>query len=165
MKHRKLNYSGFHFFPIILLILPLLFLGLGCNKTPTFNPYIPPFLYNSIEIKPGQLEQEYYGNYAYSAYADNKYGNQPFVFKNVTITKEMLIDKRENCIWVGVVKCVAMNQSDTNRLKVGIAVDVAGMNRGIIPGNALLMDSCIFIPVGQVEFPIQGSGATFVPSY
>lgn len=138
----------------------------GCRERElNAPPFIPPSYYECMVATPQDLWKAYSSKYSNRAGVEIPYKDKPFIFKCVTITKDMLKHKDEGYIWVEAIKCIAMRDDFINHLTVGETIDIVGINRGLPQGlnGGLLMTECLFLPSGSVELPLPGnSGDTFV---
>jgi len=153
--------------PALLTMLLATTILNGCNKATLIPaPYILPNYYNAIEVPPTDLCWTYYGNYADRWQADKDYTGKTFIFKNIPIVAEMLINKDKGFMWVSQVRCKELQTGSIAKLKAGDVVDVIGVNRGVPNNEYWVLDftECVFIPAGSLGVPIAG-GATFKPGY
>lgn len=140
--------------------------GVGCAQKASAVQFIPPAYYDCIEAAPDILVNTYFTRYLNPGEAAVLYNGKFFVFKNITVTQEMLLRASEGYIWFYLIKCCATDSSAPLKLKVGDVIDVVGMNLGTYaeyPGTLQFSD-CIFLPAGSVQLPAAGS-AKFISPY
>jgi hypothetical protein len=168
-KHKKIFKRKPGMNTAIALSLLLTASGLsfyGCSNHLTIDvpPNLPAGYYGCIETTAEELVKAYSANYGDYNRAQAMYTGQPFVFKNIRVVKEMLID--ENTFVTGSVQFNALEQGEVGKLKPGDVIDIVGINLGMPNGypSMVYFNGCFFLPSGSVELPAPG-GPAFTPMY
>ena len=153
---------------ILLFWLVLVTALCSCSQhAPVTIPYIPPSYYDCIASMPSDLVAAYYSSYANTAYAQQNYNGQVFVFHKILVNEYMLRYKAQDYLETSTIKCEALYHNSIDSLRVGEAIDIVGINEGApqgTPAGWLLMTGCVFLPAGSVQLPAPG-GATLSPLY
>jgi hypothetical protein len=90
--------------------------------------------------------------------AEVLYNGSPFVFKSISITREMLANVPEGYTWVGLVKCYPMDADGLEGLREGSIVDVVGIDAGLCQEyHGLVFTGCVFLPAGEIQLPVAGT--------
>jgi hypothetical protein len=100
---------------LLLTASGLYFYGCGNHLPMDVPPNLPAGYYSCIETTAEELVKAYSANYGDYNRAQSMYTGQPFVFKNIRVVREMLID--ENIFVTGSVQFNALEQGGVGKLK------------------------------------------------
>ena len=127
---------------------------------PVLFPYLPPPQGPSecyLETTVDDMTHAILGA-ARIPFKAERYKGQSFIFKEVKINEWTINRSTENYLTIGIIRFVAQNPSDLEKIKIGDTIEILGICAGTLNEWPIVtvFTNCLFFPAGTTPLPLPG---------